>query len=255
MAATPSLICKQCNYANEPERVYCHNCGAKLDRTLLPKTPASQAVREVERNRKRVRRMVTPSRGFFANWFQALLNVLVSAVVAAALIQIARPPAGVPPVPSKEELLQAPGLIEYIEDAQMSTAPEARTLNQATINLYLATAVHSRSDAASDYFKFDRAFINLGQDSIKITAQESAFDYPIYAATVYRLSISGGKLLATNLGGYLGRLPVHPLIMAYCDAAFSQLWDALKREKDLLDKMESITIQPDAFTFVTHPHA
>jgi hypothetical protein len=255
MAATPTLTCKQCNYENEPERVYCHNCGAKLDRSLLPKEPAPKAARAVEQNRKRIRKLVNPNRGFFTNWHRALLNVLCSAISIAALIQIVRPPDDVPPTLTKDALLDAPNLLGDIGDLQMSTSPQTRTLSEDTINLYLASSIHNRGDTSGDYFKFDRTFANLGHDVIKITAQESAFGYPLYASTYYKLSIVGNKLLATNVGGSLGRLPVHPMIMAYCGQAFDQLWAALQREKELLDRMQSISIQPKAFTYTTKPHA
>jgi hypothetical protein len=254
MAATPTLTCKQCNYANEPERVYCHNCGAKLDRSLLPKEPAKATKENQEATRRRVRKLVNPARGFFTNWHKTLFNALSSAVCVAALIQMARQPAGVPPPPTKDDLVNAPELIQDIEDVQMQPTPQARNLPGNMINLYLATAVKSKTDTSDDYFKFDRCFVNLGQDVIKITAEESAFGYPIYAGSSYKLSISGGKLVSSNVGGNLGRLPVHPMIMSYCGFAFQQLWDALQRERALLDNMQSVAVHPDGFTFVTKPH-
>ena len=249
------LTCKQCNYANEPERVYCHNCGAKLDRSLLPKEPAKAAKEAQEKTAKRVSKMVNPTRGFFTNWHKAFFNALSSAVCIAALVQMARPPAGVPPVPTKDDLVNAPPLIEQIQDVQMYPTSQERQLPEQMINIYLATAVKSVGDNSQDYFKFDRAFVNLGKDVIKITAQQSAFGYPIYAGASYKLSIAGSALVATNVGGNLGRLPVHPMIMEYCGFAFQQLWSALQREKSLLDKMQSVQVQPGSFIFVTRPHA
>ena len=248
------LTCKQCNYANEPERVYCHNCGAKLDRSLLPKEPAKVKQESEEKARKRVRKLVNPARGFFTNWHRAFFNALTSAVSVAALIQMVRPPDGVPPVPSKEDLLGAPQLLEQIEDAEMSPTSQAYRLQEQPINLYLATAVKAKSDTSQDYFRFDRAFVDLGKDVIRITAQESAFGYPVYAGASYKLSIAGGKLVAVNVGGNVGRMPVHPMLMEYCGTAFQQLWAALQRERSLLDKLQGVTVQPDAFTIVTKPH-
>jgi hypothetical protein len=249
-----TLTCKQCNYANEPERVYCHNCGAKLDRSLLPKETAKAAKATTEQNRKRVSKLVNPARGFFTNWHVAFFNALFSAVIIAALIQMARPPDGVPKMPTKEELLGAPPLIQGIEDLQMNPVPQACKLQEGMINLYLASAIKTQGDTSDDYFRFARAFVNLGKGVIRITAQESLFGYPIYAGSSYRLSIGGGKLVATNVGGNLGRLPVHPMIMEYCGFAFNQLWAALQREKSLMDTMQSVTVQPGVFTFVTKPH-
>jgi len=255
MAAAPTLTCKQCNYANEPERVYCHNCGAKLDRTLLPKEPAKVSKENQEKAAKRVRKMINPARGFFTNWHRALLNSLCAAVSVASLIQMSRPPAGIPSIPTKEELLEVPPLLEQIEELQLVQSPQTRQLPEKIINLYLYSAIKTRGDTSDDYFKFDRAFLNLDKDVVRFTAQESVFNYPIYAGAMYKVSIAGGKMVATNIGGNLGRLPVHPMIMEYCGSAFQSLWNALQREKSLLDRMQSIAIQPGVFLFTTKPHA
>jgi hypothetical protein len=255
MASTsPTITCKQCNFANEPERVYCHNCGAKLDRSLLPKEPAKAGKEASDKSRKRVQKLTKPNSGFFAMWHKTALNTVASALTVAALIQMARPPAGVPPIYTKDQLLDAPQIPQDIEDLQMSPTAQTRQLTEPMINMYLANAIKTTGDTSADYFQFNRAFANLNKDSIRITAQESAFGYPIYAGSTYKLAIAGGKLVATNVGGNVGRLPVHPMIMEYCASAFDNLWAALQHEKTLLDGMQSVSVQNGAFIFVTKPH-
>ena len=34
------LICPECRHENEIERIYCHECGARLDRSKVAKTEA-----------------------------------------------------------------------------------------------------------------------------------------------------------------------------------------------------------------------
>ena len=51
------LTCGQCGYANEPERVYCHNCGSKLDRSVLPKEEAKRKEESPETARRIVARL------------------------------------------------------------------------------------------------------------------------------------------------------------------------------------------------------
>ena len=42
------LICPECQHENEPERMYCHSCGARLDRSkLAPTTAAVDDLRQV----------------------------------------------------------------------------------------------------------------------------------------------------------------------------------------------------------------
>jgi hypothetical protein len=252
----PTLTCKQCNYANEPERVYCHNCGAKLDRSILPKEAAKAPKESPEKAAKRVRKLVNPTRGFFSNWHKTLLNVLCSAVSIAALIQMARPPGGIfLPIPTKDEILAAPHLIEQIGEVQMAPVSQTLRIQERSINIYLAGAIQTKGNTSDDYFKFDRAFVNLGDGVVKITAQESAFGFPFYAGVSYNISIAGNKLVATSVGGNVGRLPVHPMIVDYCGFAFQQLWDALQREHSLLDRMKEVSVKPGTFYFTTKPHA
>jgi len=251
----PTLTCKQCNYANEPERVYCHNCGAKLDRSILPKEPAKTTKESPEKAARRVRKLVNPAHGFFTNWHKTLLNVVCTAVSVAALIQMARPPGGVPALATKDEMAAARPLVERIEDLQMSPTPEKGDLQEQLIDQYLAGAIKTKGGTSDDYFKFDRAFVNLGNGVAKVTAQESAFGYPIYTGASYAITIAGNKLVSTNVGGNVGRLPVHPMIMEYCGFAFQQLWDALQREHSVLDRMQSVSIKDGVFYFTTKPHA
>ena len=175
----------------------------------------------------------------------------------AALIQMARPPLDLQPVFSKADLIEAPPLIEQIEELQMAQSAQSRQLPERTINLYIASAttIKGKGGTSEDYFKFDRAYVALGKDIIKITTQESAFNYPFYASASYNLSISGGKLVATNAGGSVGRMPIHPMIMEYCASAFQPLWDKFQRERYLLDKMQSVSVSPGEFVFTTKPHA
>ena len=69
-----TLPCEQCGYANEPERVYCHNCGAKLDRSLLPKTTEKPPERP-EKARKRIEKMTNPKSGGVGREIKALFKV------------------------------------------------------------------------------------------------------------------------------------------------------------------------------------
>ena len=157
-------------------------------------------------------------------------------------------------MPSKDDLLAAPPLMEQIGDLQMQPTSQSRQLPEAMINVYLAGAVKSKGDTSDDYFKFERAYVSLGKDVIKISSEQSAFGYPVYASASYKLAIAGGKLVATNVGGSLGRLPIHPMLMEYCGFAFQQLWDALQKEHDAMDRMQSVSVEPGIFIFTTKPH-
>ena len=51
------LICPDCRNENEIERIYCHDCGTKLDRSKLKKDKSIVKEEKPEETQKRIRRM------------------------------------------------------------------------------------------------------------------------------------------------------------------------------------------------------
>src|SRR5207244_11163987 len=48
---TITLTCPECRHENEIERIYCHSCGARLDRSALSarKMPKTEAPEEIQK--------------------------------------------------------------------------------------------------------------------------------------------------------------------------------------------------------------
>lgn len=70
------LICTQCNHENEVERIYCHNCGSKLDRSQLP-------VESSAPKKKKVRTGPSPIAVAFKKITQFIVMLLLAALTAA----------------------------------------------------------------------------------------------------------------------------------------------------------------------------
>lgn len=249
MASSP-ITCKQCGHVNEGERVYCHNCGTKLERSILAQEPVSQKDTP-EAQRRRVKKLIAPSRGFFAGGFKLLLFTVLWAFLAASTCQMVRPPKGVPPMQERSEIGDVPPLTLALEEAQNANLSQRVNVTDEVINKYLRNTIESKP--GNDYLRFDRAFVNTREGAIRITAQQSIFGYPFYAGSEYVLDISDGRLAAANVGGNIGRLPIHPALMRHGDMAFKKLWQALDRERRLLDKMHAITLQKGLVSVTTKP--
>jgi hypothetical protein len=240
----PSLTCPQCGYVNEAERVYCHNCGAKLDRSLLPKEDDKETRDTIERTRKRVKKMTNPGRGL--DDVKTFLSTLIWAAIVAAVLLMARKPGDVPPpVEGIADRLISSDLME----ATGSPQPRAIQFSEKDVNQHLSSA---RSKTKSVFgIQFQRAYTRLEPGVLHVGMQQSLWGYPVYSGVAYKLQIRGGRLVATTIGGHFGRLQVHPEIMTYASAAFQQLWGALTREKEQLDKMQSVRIDKGSITFVS----
>src|SRR6185369_9647235 len=99
--ATPiQLVCPECRRDNEPERIYCHDCGARLDRTALAKAaPKGEDVKETQR---RLKSMLDPGRVKMRLMFFKVSKIILGAFATAALVQMLLPPDVPPPAKSSE---------------------------------------------------------------------------------------------------------------------------------------------------------
>ena len=53
------LVCTDCQHENELERIYCHNCGARLDRTKIIKEKVEQASTPTQEHKSISKRCLT----------------------------------------------------------------------------------------------------------------------------------------------------------------------------------------------------
>lgn len=243
--ATTTLVCKQCNFENEPERVYCHNCGAKLDRSLLPPDATKRSDPVVVQ--ERVRKLVSPRRGSGGRWFR---NLIVSTAVAAFLALIAvmvEPPDDIPEV-SKDAAMAAPTVTDDMEGLVTQQTGGHLVYSEDQINAFLQSTIHGKRDNSTGFapLKFERAYVRFDDGAVRITYVQSVFGYPLYATTVDTVAIQGGQLVAQPVAGAFGRIRIAPKIMPYLGSLFGPLWKVLDRDKNLIAKLESITFHKKA---------
>src|SRR6266545_1652343 len=87
-APAKRIICTECRHENEAERIYCHNCGERLERSAALAQKKAQAP---EDERRRLQKMMEgPSKGR-QNFF-AVSKLAFAAAAVAALVEIALPP-------------------------------------------------------------------------------------------------------------------------------------------------------------------
>jgi hypothetical protein len=242
------LTCGQCGFANEPERVYCHNCGSKLDRSLLPKMEEQRKEESADEARKRVARMTNPSATSLGRELWTFCKVVGGAAVCASLILMARQPDGVPS--TKMDVL--PRMISMeIQDALSAPQPKAIAFTEPDVNAHLLKTVKAKPGAVPGV-EFKRMYVNfLGSNALRTNTEQSLWGYPLHAGMTFRIGVVEGKFRADCVGGNFGRLRVHPLIMEQVDFAFEKLWANLKRERDQMDRMQAVIVDQGRISFVT----
>jgi len=235
------LICPECRRENEPERIYCHDCGARLDRTALAKSlPKGEDAKETQR---RLRTMLDPQRAKMRLLFFKTSKVILGAFVLAAVIQMILPP-DVPPRPKTGDF--PPQINLDLENAVLNHSTTPLQYTETQVNAYLGSALRSKQAALSSVLSFERAIVKFDETVCSITAERSLFGFSIFTTTSSKVTLQNGTLTAANIGGRIGRLPIHPLVMKYADPLFADLWGALERERKAVAKMSAIEFHPQA---------
>ena len=234
------LVCPECRRENEPERIYCHDCGARLDRSALAKiAPQGEDAKETQR---RLRSMLDPQRAKMRLMFFKVSKLILGALALAAVIVMVLPPLDLPANLKSDEF--PPQINLDLENAAMSRGAAPLRYTDAQVNAYLGNALKSKQAALSKLLKFERALVSFDEGVCRITAERSLFGFSLFTATSSKVALDNGKVVASNIGGSIGRMPLHPMVMKYGDIIFSDLWTALDREKKAVAKMGGIEFQP-----------
>lgn len=238
------LVCAECRHENEAERIYCHNCGERLDRSVVTGKKKTQDPQEAHR---RLQKMLGPPNMTRRNFFTVSKLALAAAVVA-ALVEIALPPEL--PAPTKA----VPPQVDLdLENAASYHKAGPLEYSQDQINAYLAYRLTTKKKALNKpLLTFVRATASFRDGECTIGMERSVFGYSIFSRASYRVDAGAGKIAATNAGGWIGRLPIHPAIMQFGDIIFADLWSALEREHKLLGKMGAVSFHDGSVT-ITAP--
>jgi hypothetical protein len=243
-ATVTKLICAECRHENEAERIYCHNCGERLDRSAVV---AQKVVEDPSEAHRRLQKMMQGPSRTRQNFFIAS-KLALAAAATAALVQIALPP-DFPPAVKVTVPVQL--------DIQLENAtqrPLVMNLSQQDVNGYLSYRLTSKKKALNKpLLDFSRAAVSFKQDACIIGWERTFFGYPIYSQSAFKMSGTPGKLSVVNVGGWIGRLPIHPEITRYANVLFADLWSALDRERKMLSKMNSVTFRDDGVTISSAP--
>jgi hypothetical protein len=86
---------------------------------------------------------------------------------------------------------------------------------------------------------------------VHIGQRQALYGYPLYSTTAYKLDVVNGAFTATNVGGTFGRASVHPVIMRALDVVFKKFWTALKREREMMSRMQAVRVEQGRITMVT----
>ena len=241
MPPLPTIACKECGHVNEGERVYCHNCGTKLDRSTL--AVQQQKIESNEQRRRRVYKLLNPN-GWFSpiRFLREATKTVAYAALAAVFIDAALPPEDVPEMPQTKVAMDAPDLGIVLENLAATAPGQKFRISEKEINGYLKNTVRTKPDGnwLSSFVEFQRAFANIQPESFRITSQNAIYGYPFYTGLTFKLSNWENKSVHQIAGANVGRLWIPPEIAIYLIDFFDPVKNALKRELASLDRIGAV---------------
>ena len=236
-ATSTQLTCPECQRGNEAERIYCHDCGARLDRSVLANRKTAK-IETAEELHKRMRGMFSQRRIKARLALFKTVKILLAACAAAALVEILLPP-DVPPAVKTETL--PPQINLSLETLTESRQPQTMQFSEEDVNAYLGNVMkHKKEKLEHPLLGFERAILGFTEGNCRMTMERSIFGFSIFTSGDYDVQVKDGKLRATPKSAAIGRMPIHPSVLPYARFLFSDAVAAMDREHKLLNKVGSI---------------
>jgi hypothetical protein len=246
------IVCLQCKHENEIERVYCHNCGEKLDRSLLPQIDESKAADNKAKSGRQVKNMMNPNRFAWAQSLKTFILIILFAAIVAAVFLAVQVPDNVPPAKTDRF---ADEEVKEIWSGMMNVRPFVRhDFKEFDINYYLQKTLKGADGALGT--KFERAFAHFEPGLVTLSTQRNAYGLILYNSASFKPVLVDGKWSAEVSRIALGKLMI-PASLAKLTkldtvvlGAFTKVFE---KEIQQLDRMASIESGDKAISFTTKP--
>jgi hypothetical protein len=241
MSAIP---CAQCGHENDLTRVFCQNCGARLERSDTPPALSPTTPVPVKRG-KAPSRGLTPlgALGLFA---RGLLTTAFLAFVMAVIIQVLRMPDNVPAL-ANPDATKAADLFQGVKTFADSPYARVLDLSQDQVNMYLASRLTgsgpTEASAMVTGSRFARAAVALEPGVAKIFVERKFLGAAVFVQADLAVEMTPTGPVTTLSNARIGRLPLPaPLDGIVLDRSVRPVLDALSDGAALLQRANQISL-------------
>ncbi len=240
--------CNTCGFENDPTRVFCQNCGARLEITEKTDAPSAPPPPVYRYGREAQGAKTVKKAGLgrlVLTLIREVLGIAILAVMAAALIQALRPPNDIPDVFQSKPTL-ASMLAADIQVARESPYPRTLHISMTQANTFLATRLRGLDGQAGFLSaRFERAYVHAANGALTLGTEQHLRTWPIYLQLGLRISSAPSGSTVEVISGTIGRLPIpHPLL-PYFVRSFQGIFDGLQTPLSWLATASEITISPE----------
>jgi len=246
--------CAECGHENDPTRVFCHNCGIRLERPEGEKATIAETTPVMGRSSAPVRRGFFQAGGF--GWLmlrlgRSLVSLAILAALLAVLIEAGREPDWVPEATTPDKQ-KATRLYQSIQKFSDTVYPRMIDLTQEQANNYLAVRLEAEAEGGAIFqAKFIRAFVTIESDTMRFVVEQKYLDWPVYMSVILVPKISGNAATGRNevslrlAGAGVGRLRLPALVAQVMQKHLQGVIDSTAAEIQFLSLVDSLVFLPE----------
>jgi hypothetical protein len=250
----PGITCPSCGHANEPTRVFCHNCGVRLPREekVIAQVSETNRAATATANALRQGKLPKPSRtidwsGLLGSAIASTVKLAILGAVLAAVLLALRPPKDLPTLlpPNPDLVVRGDAQLERFTEPGSTGILSA---NPEQINTYLQTKIALRSEIRLLGWSGENPylFIRLGDGHFTLGNQFTLLGHPIVLQTDFRLSTEpDGQQTLRVVGGSIGSLPLPAWIFSSGLRWFEPVREALQSQLTVLASAKSASVTPE----------
>lgn len=237
-----AIKCGACGHENDETRVFCQNCGGRLERTETAQTTPKITPVPVKRAAKRTGPSPLAAIGQF---LKGVVAMAILGALIAVFVQFGRTPDGLPaPVVANDAA--ATQLWEGVKTFASSNFQRTLDVKEDQVNNYLSAriaAADSSGGAASA--QFNRAFVVLADGTFRFYVERKYMGLSVYFWAEYQPLAGGEGATALLKGGGIGRMPIHPLIFPIVQSrVIAPIYTAMPDTMEVLGKANQVVIEP-----------
>jgi hypothetical protein len=237
------LTCPKCEYENELGRIFCHQCGNKLDLSQI-KAPGHGGKRLKKRGQANPKKIL-----------RLALDALVLGLIVWALYLLIQVPPDKIPKPTEQAKKALDKRRGSLEMMVMKHNPSSVNVTPDEFNAYLdnLTAKQAQGGGASVKPESLRAVFGDGVITIIFRGEIklAGFDKKLFVSYTGVPVIKGGQFQFQPVAGRIGDLPLHPWILENTPLVtgwYRSMFGGLTDDQRRLESLDSITIKPEYAT-------
>ena len=241
------LCCVNCGYDNDPTRVYCHNCGLRLERATVsaPAPTGFSAPAEIQHKMEERKKRRHLPLGMYVS--AAVKLVIFFGLVAAAVLAFL-PPENIPPAVSPDEA-SALRISSLISDSSSAPGKRSFAVPSSDVVNWLVSKVKFRGASGAGLLQPERLYAAPGNGDVRVGIEVALPVGPhLYFEGVYAPRREGGGFGVEARRYSLGRLPLPSIAGIIASRQFAGLEDALSGPLSQLSHASDIVITPATTT-------